>query len=103
MGGGGGKERAGEPGVGEAGVGEGEGGGPTTAVFPTLHSPPRLPGVLFLPFLLLLLLMRSPAGSLGFTILGEILAYVTVFFFFFFLNARQFDLPLPAICPVVDT
>ena len=34
----------------------------------------------------LLLLPRSPATSLGFTILGEILAYMTVFcvFFFFF-------------------
>ena len=29
--------------------------------------------------LLLLLLLRSPAISLGLTILGEILAYVTVF------------------------
>ena len=34
---------------------------------------------------LLLFLLRSPAIlSLGFTIFGDIFAYVTVFFFFFF-------------------
>ena len=37
--------------------------------------------LLLLLFLLLLLLLPSPAMSLGFTILGEIFAFVTVFYF----------------------
>ena len=37
------------------------------------------PSQLSLSFLIPLLLVRSPAVSLGFTILGEISAYVTIF------------------------
>ena len=53
---------------------------------PSLLLPLLLLLLLFLLLLLLLLPLRSPALSLGLTILGEIFAYVTVFFFFFFLT-----------------